>query len=210
MISFSGFISYSETPLKMPSLSPTMTAGTIVKWHKQPGDKIAAGDVLCEIQTDKAVMTYECDEDAVMAKILVPEGASEIPVGRLIAILCGEEDDWKNVKVPQEEGASPTSATSAPSEERKDSHTSTNGKIAPSARNLVQQYGIDAGKVPATGNRGTLLKEDVLAFVNSNNLKPKADGASSSAPPSPSKSSGSPAKKASSPPPSSASDYVEI
>jgi pyruvate/2-oxoglutarate dehydrogenase complex dihydrolipoamide acyltransferase (E2) component len=55
----------------MPSLSPTMTEGTIVKWMKKPGDKITAGDVLCEIQTDKAVVALESDEDGVLAKILV-------------------------------------------------------------------------------------------------------------------------------------------
>lgn len=55
----------------MPSLSPTMTEGTIVKWMKKEGDPVAAGDVLCEIQTDKAVVSMEFDDDAIMAKILV-------------------------------------------------------------------------------------------------------------------------------------------
>lgn len=55
----------------MPSLSPTMTVGTIVKWHKKEGDKITAGDVLCDIQTDKAVMSFETEDEGILAKILV-------------------------------------------------------------------------------------------------------------------------------------------
>lgn len=55
----------------MPSLSPTMSEGTIIKWHKKPGDKISPGDVLCDIQTDKAVMSFETEEEGILAKILV-------------------------------------------------------------------------------------------------------------------------------------------
>lgn len=54
----------------MPSLSPTMSEGTIIKWHKQPGDKVSPGDVLCDIQTDKAVMSFETEEEGILAKIL--------------------------------------------------------------------------------------------------------------------------------------------
>merc|ERR1719357_2409962 len=66
------------TVINMPSLSPTMTEGTIVKWYKQEGESISAGDVLCDIQTDKAVVSMECDEDGVVAKIMVPEGSAGI------------------------------------------------------------------------------------------------------------------------------------
>lgn len=57
--------------INMPSLSPTMSEGTIIKWHKQPGDKVSPGDVLCDIQTDKAVMSFETEEEGILAKILV-------------------------------------------------------------------------------------------------------------------------------------------
>lgn len=57
--------------VNMPSLSPTMSEGTIIKWHKKPGDKISPGDVLCDIQTDKAVMSFETEEEGILAKILV-------------------------------------------------------------------------------------------------------------------------------------------
>ena len=58
--------------IRMPSLSPTMTEGTIVEWHKAEGDAVAPGDVLCDIQTDKAVMGFELEEEGVLAKICVP------------------------------------------------------------------------------------------------------------------------------------------
>ncbi len=67
--------------LNMPSLSPTMSEGTIVKWYKAEGDQIGAGDLLCDIQTDKAVVSMEADDEGILAKILVAEGSSGIPVG---------------------------------------------------------------------------------------------------------------------------------
>ena len=75
------------TVINMPSLSPTMTEGTIVKWYKEEGESIAAGDVLCDIQTDKAVVSIECDDDGVVAKILMAEGSASVEVGTLIALV---------------------------------------------------------------------------------------------------------------------------
>ena len=88
------------TEIKMPSLSPTMTEGTIVKWCKQEGEKLSAGDVLCEVQTDKAVVAMEVDDDAILAKILVPEGEAGVPVNKLIALTVEEGEDWKDVQIP--------------------------------------------------------------------------------------------------------------
>ena len=80
------------TAVNMPSLSPTMEEGTIVKWHKAEGEAIAAGDVLCDIQTDKAVVSMEADDDGIVAKIIMEEGAGA-KVGTLIALLVGEGED---------------------------------------------------------------------------------------------------------------------
>merc|ERR1711971_1055391 len=87
------------TKVNMPSLSPTMEEGTIVKWHKAEGEAIAAGDVLCDIQTDKAVVSMEADDDGIVAKIIMEEG-SGAKVGTLIALLVGEGEDWKDVAIP--------------------------------------------------------------------------------------------------------------
>lgn len=68
---FNNILTVPGTNILMPSLSPTMTVGTIVTWYKKEGDKIAPGDVLCDIQTDKAVMSFETEEEGILAKILV-------------------------------------------------------------------------------------------------------------------------------------------
>ncbi|KAJ9599011.1 hypothetical protein L9F63_010468, partial [Diploptera punctata] len=104
--------------LKMPSLSPTMSEGTIVKWLKNEGDPIAPGDVLCDIQTDKAVVSFETEEEGVLAKILVREDVKDVKVGTTIALMVGVDEDWKNVEIPSSVGApssAPPSAPSAPS-----------------------------------------------------------------------------------------------
>lgn len=77
-----------------------MTAGTIVKWLKNEGDKIAPGDVLCDIQTDKAVMSMETEEEGILAKILAPDDSKDVKVGTLIALIVAEGEDWKSVVVP--------------------------------------------------------------------------------------------------------------
>ena len=84
----------------MPPLSPTMTEGTIVKWCKKEGESIAAGDVLCEIQTDKAVVSMEWDDDAILAKILVGEGSAGVQVNSMIALVVNEGEDWQSVQIP--------------------------------------------------------------------------------------------------------------
>ena len=75
------------TLVNMPSLSPTMTEGTIVKWYKKEGDTIGAGDLLCDIQTDKAVVSMESDDEGILAKILIAEGSSGIQVNHISLIL---------------------------------------------------------------------------------------------------------------------------
>src|SRR5262249_62222322 len=79
----------------MPALSPTMEKGNLAKWLKKEGDKVKAGDVIAEIETDKATMEYESIEDGVLAKIVVPEGTQDVAVNQLIAVLAGEGEDPK-------------------------------------------------------------------------------------------------------------------
>ncbi|KAG5239614.1 dihydrolipoamide S-acetyltransferase family protein [Salix suchowensis] len=87
----------SHTVVGMPALSPTMTQGNIAKWWKKEGEKIEVGDVLCEIETDKATLEFECLEEGFLAKILVPEGSKDVPVGQAIAITVEDADDIQNV-----------------------------------------------------------------------------------------------------------------
>lgn len=86
--------------IKMPSLSPTMSEGKIVKWLKKEGDPINPGDVLCDIETDKAVVSMETEEEGILAKILVPENSDQVKVGSLIALMVDSEEDWRNVDIP--------------------------------------------------------------------------------------------------------------
>jgi pyruvate dehydrogenase E2 component (dihydrolipoamide acetyltransferase) len=79
----------------MPALSPTMEKGNLAKWHKKEGDAVKTGDVIAEIETDKATMEYEAVDDGVMAKIVVPEGANDVPVNALIAVMAQEGEDVK-------------------------------------------------------------------------------------------------------------------
>ena len=79
----------------MPALSPTMEKGNLAKWLKKEGEAVKTGDVIAEIETDKATMEYEAIEDGVMAKIVVPEGTNDVPVNQLIAVLAQEGEDPK-------------------------------------------------------------------------------------------------------------------
>jgi len=172
------------TAVNMPSLSPTMEEGTIVKWHKAEGEAIAAGDVLCDIQTDKAVVSMEADDDGIVAKIIMEEGAGA-KVGTLIALLVGEGEDWKDVAVPgsappppaaaaaaQPEASAPAPATSgqpltAPVQEFHFTHPAQTG---PAAALLLSQYSINPADVSGSGPKGNLTKTDVLQYIKAKAL----------------------------------------
>src|SRR5690242_11367350 len=83
------------TNILMPALSPTMEKGNLAKWIKKEGDKVAPGDVLAEIETDKATMEVEAVDEGTLAKIVVPEGTQDVPVNQVIAVLAGEGEDVK-------------------------------------------------------------------------------------------------------------------
>ncbi|XP_041365896.1 pyruvate dehydrogenase protein X component, mitochondrial-like [Gigantopelta aegis] len=168
---------YDTIQIQMPALSPTMADGTLVKWLKKEGDKLGPGDVLCDIQTDKAVVSMENEEEGILAKILVPENTKNVPIGTLIALMVEEGDDWQNVEIPKdvtppsvETGDSrPTpSSPEAPARPVPDAHTSF--MAGPSVRKLLEEYGLHAEDVPASGPHGRLLKGDVLNLVKSKNL----------------------------------------
>src|SRR3954447_23643302 len=97
----------------MPALSPTMDKGTLAKWLKREGEKVKAGDVIAEIETDKATMEYESIDDGVMAKILVAEGSQDIPVNTLIAVLAGGGEDVKAASAAAAKAPAPKAAVPA-------------------------------------------------------------------------------------------------
>src|SRR5947209_19250190 len=81
------------TNILMPALSPTMEQGKLAKWLKKEGDTIKSGDVIAEIETDKATMEVEAVDEGVLAKIVVPEGTADVPVNNVIAVIAGEGED---------------------------------------------------------------------------------------------------------------------
>src|SRR5512133_1753132 len=96
------------TELRMPALSPTMEEGTLAKWLVKEGDEVKSGDILAEIETDKATMEFEAVDEGKVAKILVPEGSEGVKVGAPIAILAGEGEDASGAS------AAPPKADTAP------------------------------------------------------------------------------------------------
>jgi len=102
------------TDVLMPALSPTMEEGTLAKWHVKVGDKVAAGDVIAEIETDKATMEVEAVDEGVLAKIVVPEGTADVPVNQLIALIAGEGEDPKSVSAAGGGGGAPAPRDEAP------------------------------------------------------------------------------------------------
>ncbi|KAF4133782.1 Biotin-requiring enzyme [Phytophthora infestans] len=105
------FSSYPDHEvIGLPSLSPTMETGNMSKWNLKEGDAISAGDIVCEIETDKAVVDYEATDDMFLAKILIPEGAENIPVGQPMMVIVDEEESiaaFKDFKL-EEAPAAPT------------------------------------------------------------------------------------------------------
>src|SRR5690242_6888547 len=94
----------------MPALSPTMEKGNLAKWLKKEGDKVKSGDVIAEIETDKATMEVEAVDDGTLAKILVPEGTQDVAVNDVIAVLAGDGED---VKAASAASAAPKAAPTA-------------------------------------------------------------------------------------------------
>src|ERR1700709_2026645 len=89
----------------MPALSPTMEKGNLAKWLKKEGDKVKSGDVIAEIETDKATMEVEAVDEGTIAKILVPEGTQDVPVNDVIAVLAGDGEDVKAAGAAQPQKA---------------------------------------------------------------------------------------------------------
>ncbi|XP_054721647.1 pyruvate dehydrogenase protein X component, mitochondrial-like [Uloborus diversus] len=160
--------------IKMPSLSPTMTEGTIVKWLKKEGDSISPGDVLCEIQTDKAIVGLETEEEGVLIKILVPEDTKNVPLGELIAIIEGE-GSADNTGVSEDiTHSSPQEIAVKKEPALTNSSVDSSKLIGPSVRKLLQDYGIKYSLITGSGPHNILLKGDVLNYIKDKNIKQKS------------------------------------
>jgi pyruvate dehydrogenase E2 component (dihydrolipoamide acetyltransferase) len=166
--------------LKMPALSPTMEEGKLAKWLVKEGDTVAAGDLLAEIETDKATMEFEAVDEGTIAKILVPEGTDEVKVGTVIALIAGEGEEAGSAaaappaaaepvaKDGGETGAGqpataavpppPPAAAAAPQPK---ADPGDRVKASPLARRLAEQRGLDLRSLSGSGPSGRIVKADV-------------------------------------------------
>ena len=151
----------------MPALSPTMTEGNLVKWHKKEGDVVKAGDILAEIETDKATMEVEAVDEGTLGKIFVPEGTQNVKVNELIAVLLEEGEDVASIKasapasapVPEKEkkAEAPAVAKAAPAPLSSESRVFA----SPLAKRIAGQSNLNLATVSGSGPHGRVVKADV-------------------------------------------------
>ncbi|WP_232630786.1 pyruvate dehydrogenase complex dihydrolipoamide acetyltransferase [Methylobacterium sp. Leaf118] len=185
----------------MPALSPTMEKGNLAKWLKKEGDAIKSGDVIAEIETDKATMEVEAVDEGVLAKILVAEGTADVPVNELIALIAGEGEDPGSIQARA--GGAAESAKTAPVEPKgtPDENAAPGGGHAsyarvdtapegakpggvahpaeaggrvfssPLARRIAKQGGVDITAVKGSGPRGRVVAKDVQSAIEGGTAK---------------------------------------
>ena len=154
--------------IEMPKLSDTMTEGTLVKWHKKVGDSIEIGDILADIETDKATMEMEAFDDGIITEILIQEG-ERAPIGGVLAILDG---DSNAASAPI---ASAQALTPAPSPTPiaatvaipAESNSGERPKSSPLARKVAADLGVDLSGIAGSGPAGRIVKSDVMAISQS-------------------------------------------
>lgn len=175
--------------VQLPALSPTMEMGTIVSWEKKEGDKLGEGDLLCEIETDKATMGFETPEEGYLAKIIIPAGTKDVPLGKLLCILVYNEEDvaaFKNfvddgsaappppkaaaapppAAAPTPAAAPPSPAPPMPAAPAAAPTTGPGGRLfaSPLAKRLAAEQGINLAQIPAgSGPGGRIVAQDLAS-----------------------------------------------
>ena len=188
----------------MPALSPTMEKGNLAKWLKKEGDKVKSGDVIAEIETDKATMEVEAVDEGTIAKILVPEGTQDVPVNDVIAVMAGDGEDVKaagagaaaapapkpaeapkeaSKEAPKPAAVSAPAPTPAPAPAAAPAPPQAaaakgNGHArvfsSPLARRLAKDAGIELARITGTGPHGRVIARDVAEAKSGKGLKAPA------------------------------------
>ena len=178
----------SLTFIQFPALSPTMETGKIASWLKEEGDVLEPGDVLCEIETDKATVSFEIQDDGMLAQILATDLSKEVAIGSTIAISVADESDFKAFKeaypngYPVEQQETPSSQQETPPSQQtppsptSPSTTSSNSDVraSPAAKHIASSHGIDLTQIQGTGKRGIIVKGDVLKAKNQTQSQPQS------------------------------------
>ena len=189
------------TQILMPALSPTMTEGKLARWLKQEGEEVRAGDVIAEIETDKATMEVEAVDEGTIARILVPEGTQDVPVNDVIAIMAGDGEDVKAASAggapapkpaaapaPAATAAATTAAPAATPAAKAPPPPAAVPQAAPAAqangharifssplaRRLAKEAGIDLARITGSGPHGRVIARDVEGAKSGKGLKAPA------------------------------------
>jgi pyruvate dehydrogenase E2 component (dihydrolipoamide acetyltransferase) len=195
------------TNILMPALSPTMTEGTLSRWLKKEGEEIRAGDVIAEIETDKATMEVEAVDEGVLGRILVGDGTEGVKVNQPIAVLVAQGEEvpadgagWKAAPAPREakaaeapkpaasleqeakpatREAAPQEASAQPAPQSGNGHDREGERIfaSPLARRMAQQAGIDLAALKGSGPNGRIVKADIEAAQQRGAVPPAATAA---------------------------------
>ncbi len=187
------------TPIKMPALSPTMEEGTLAKWLVKEGDTVSAGDIMAEIETDKATMEFEAVDEGTIARIEVAEGTEGVKVGTVIALLAGEDEDVSGAPAeagasgggsqPQEAKPSPANDTAQPKEAPASAGAQQSAVLKPTgdriiasplAKRIAADKGVDLTGVKGSGPNGRIVKADVEGAPASEALRAPAQAGVSS------------------------------
>jgi len=180
--------------IKMPALSPTMEEGKLAKWLVKEGDSVSSGDIMAEIETDKATMEFEAVDEGTIGKITVPEGTEGVKVGTVIALLAEEDEDVSDVAEMSAPAAKPEEAKAAPEPAPSKSESkpaepapapaapaaskpaiSKDGRViaSPLAKRLAAEKGVDLDSLTGSGPNGRIIKADVEA-AQPGTAKPKS------------------------------------
>ena len=168
------------TDILMPALSPTMTEGKLARWLKAEGDTVAAGDVIAEIETDKATMEVEAVDEGILGRILIQEGAEGIPVNTPIAILVEDGEsvpDTSSTQVaasPKAETASAETTPAAPASKAPAEDKGERIFVSPLAKRMARERGIALDALTGSGPNGRILKRDVEKGPSAPRTAPKA------------------------------------
>ena len=155
--------------IQMPALSPTMEEGTLAKWLVKEGDIVESGDVMAEIETDKATMEFEAVDEGIIGKILVPEGSAGVKVNEIIAILLDDGEDVSNIEVQESENKQDiiekiNTVENKPSIKLENSNKNLNKErvfATPLARRIAKSNNLELTNIKGTGPYGRIVKADV-------------------------------------------------
>src|SRR5580693_2180243 len=164
--------------IEMPKLSDTMTEGTLLRWVKKVGDVVVVGDVLAEVETDKATMEMEAFDEGTLSEVYVDEGQT-VQVGQKLALLVGDGEAKPSAPTSKQPAAQKTSdpekKTAPASQAEQPSESGTRVKASPLARKVAADLGVQLEKLPGSGPGGRIVRDDVLsAHENRSTVAPQA------------------------------------